>query len=392
MTAKDAIAVQESVVRTWGALGLTGAKAPMISFPRAAWSELGSAGCLGLSFPADVGGQGASLATVAATAAALARGGAPLGLVLAWLMNEMLGHYAIARLASAEQRASLLPAMARGELLCALSISEPGAGANPKLLGTRAERVPEGWRLNGSKAFVSNGPNADLFIVIAISAEAAGSKAFSAYLVPGDAPGLVRQIHDKQVAGLAPLGHCGLELADCTIGPDKLLGVEGSAFPEFARPFRDVEDALLPGILIGAMARMLASAAVSAIGPDSARQLECGVLLTRLAALAQAARGAADELAAHGVGERLKAINTGFKELANDWLVRWRQVAGQTSDSSGDAPGSGAAAPSEQAMLTQDVNILINIARGVGRTRQQSLGAVVAGDKALDEVALRTSF
>ncbi len=350
-------------------------------FPRKLWRRLGGKGLLGIGFPAAAGGQGRSLVEVAEAGGALVRATGSLGLGLGWLMNEMLGWFALGRLGTAAQRAALLPAMARGEVLCALAISEPGVGAHPKHLSARAQRDGDGWRLDGEKAFVSNGPNADWFIVVAVSGEADGRKRFSAFLLPADAPGLAK-VQREPVAGLTPLGHCGLKLEACKIGPDNMLGEEGSAFEALAKPFRDVEDALLPALLVGAMGRELAELG-RALGPgagEAERQM-LGRLLTELAALAATARDSARGLEQYGVGAALSALNTGFKELARRWQGDWQTLADLGSD-----------AVSSLKPLTQDVNIVINIARRVGQARQQTLGAALLTEKAAHEVTLRTSF
>lgn len=350
-------------------------------FPHAFWRRLGAAGLLGVGFPAEYGGQGRSLVEVAAAGAALVRAGGSLGLGLAWLLNEMLGRFAIAPLGDPAQRQALLPAMARGELLCAMAISEPGVGAHPKHLATRAERADGGWRITGEKAFVSNSPNAHLFIVLAISGESDGRKRFSAFLVPADAPGLSR-VAGTVVTGLAPLGHCGLRLEACSLGAEALLGEEGGAFEALAKPFRDMEDALLPGLVTGAFGRELAGLGQGLHGrADDADRAALGELLTELAALAGVARQAAAMLESEGVGEPLEALNTGFKSLARRWQGQWESLSTRHGD---PAP--------HLIPLTQDVNTLINLARRIGQARQQSLGAALLTTESVHEIALRTSL
>ena len=75
-----------------------------------------------------------------------------------------------------------------GARMLAVAISEPNVGAHPKLLTTQADRVPGGFRINGRKAWVTNGPSADAIIVFAITVREAGRKRFSAFIVPRDLP------------------------------------------------------------------------------------------------------------------------------------------------------------------------------------------------------------
>src|ERR1700733_29167 len=95
--------------------------------------------------------------------------------------------------------------------LASVAISEPRVGAHPKLLTTRAEEDGDGYCIFGEKAWVSNGPLAEVFIVFAVTAVVEGRKRYSAFLVPRDTPGL--SINEAaEYRALAPSRHCGLRL------------------------------------------------------------------------------------------------------------------------------------------------------------------------------------
>ena len=192
-------------------------------FPRAWWAHLGRRGLLGLGFSPDGRPGAADAVQVSALAGQITQATGSLGLGMAWMMQQLLGRYVLGPLlqqgasdASQALLAQLLAAMAAGECLLALAISEPGVGAQPKHLRTRAVPQPSpagdgDWVLDGHKAFISNGPEADAIIVLAVSAEHEGRKRFDAFLLDAQTPGLTREAHAR-VQGLAPLGHCDLLL------------------------------------------------------------------------------------------------------------------------------------------------------------------------------------
>ncbi|MEV1294316.1 AMP-binding protein [Pseudonocardia sp. NPDC049635] len=115
-----------------------------------------------------------------------------------------------------------LDRMCRGELLPSFGMTEPGrAGSVPEGLATRAERVPDGWRITGRKWFISNAGIADLTVVVART----GDDGFSVFLVPTSAPGY-RRVRPLTVLG----GHSGqweIELDGVVVDDDHLVGVEG---------------------------------------------------------------------------------------------------------------------------------------------------------------------
>ena len=120
---------------------------------------------------------------IALTKAALVERTGLLGVGGVWGGMQMVGRWFIGGFGTPAQKATWLGKIA------AVAISEPGVGAHPKLLTTRADRVGAGWRLTGEKAWTSNGPIADVIIVLAITSEDAGRKRYSMFLVPRATPG-----------------------------------------------------------------------------------------------------------------------------------------------------------------------------------------------------------
>ena len=101
-----------------------------------------------------------------------------------------LGSYPIRQSAQAEVAARWLPGVMAGEVVPAFALTEPGAGSDAAALELAAEGDGDGWRLTGEKAWISNAPEADVYVVFARTTSGAGSRGVSAFLVPGDSPGL----------------------------------------------------------------------------------------------------------------------------------------------------------------------------------------------------------
>ena len=250
-----------------------------------------------------------------------------------------------------EQRAAWLGKVA------AVAISEPRVGAHPKLLATRAEETDEGWRLSGEKAWVTNGPIADLFVVLAVMAIENGRKRYGAFLVPRETPGLtLREVPEYQA--LPPSRHCGLVLDGCAVPRAALLGPAGDAYETMALPFRDVEDAVGTFGLLGAFRFLLRH-----LGGDGD---EAVLSLGGLAALAAVYAEAADAvIAALDAGElqaRAAAL-AGLRVLAAAMVQRARVHC----DSFG---------PDDEAIsrVFADLETSLSVARGPRQARLARLG------------------
>jgi acyl-CoA dehydrogenase len=145
--------------------------------------------------------------------------------------NNGLGGRAIVVGGSEAIKDKYLPGIASGELVTAFALTEPETGSDAAALKTRATRQPDGrWVLNGRKTFITHADIADVFIVVARSdPQSSGGKGVSVFLVPGDAPGLVRGKPERK------MGQHGTHVAelafnDCVLSADALLGTEGRGF------------------------------------------------------------------------------------------------------------------------------------------------------------------
>jgi acyl-CoA dehydrogenase len=125
-------------------------------------------------------------------------------------------------------RAEWLPRVARGEAIAAFALSEPDAGSDAAALQTTAIQARGGWRLDGSKTWISNGGIADFYCVFARSnLTAPGAKGISAFLVAADAPGLAVS---ERIGVMSPHPLATLQFNGCVVPDECLLGAEGEGF------------------------------------------------------------------------------------------------------------------------------------------------------------------
>jgi acyl-CoA dehydrogenase len=195
-------------------------------------------------FQIGLPGAGAALDSYRAIAAAeqaiATKTGLP-GLASAFAARQMTARFFIAGFANRDQRNAWLPRMASGEVCASIAISEPGAGAHPKHLQTAAEARGAGYVLRGRKAWVTNGPVADVFLVLAVTAIEQEHKQYGLFLIPKETKGLsVKPM--PALDALAPASHCELELDGCEVPATARVGDMADAYPAMALPFRDVED------------------------------------------------------------------------------------------------------------------------------------------------------
>ncbi len=293
-------------------------------------------------------------AAMARTKAAIVERTGLLGVASVWGGRHLVARHFLS-FGTYAQRAAW-----RGRAL-AVAISEPGVGAHPKLLPTSAEQTPTGYRIAGQKAWVTNGPSADAIIVFAITAEDAGRKRYSAFIVPRDTPGLTTQDMPGFHA-LRPSRHCLLTLDNCEVSAGAMLGSPGTAYDRMALPFRDIEDAVGTFGTLGALRHAVAQFAGA--GMEQTEDLGAIVALTAVFAAGAEAVVTALDASRFRTGD---ATLGGLRVLAIDIAVRLRAVANA-------AAISGPATGRLQAILS-DLDAPLNIARGPRLARQANLGA-----------------
>jgi isovaleryl-CoA dehydrogenase len=190
------------------------------SFPTESWRQAADLGLLGASAPAEYGGAGLGLAELCIVGEELAAVCLSTAATVLHQADMVVGR--IARHGSAAQKDRWLPGLIDGSLIGCLAMTEPEAGSDVMSMRTRAVRTETGWRLNGTKTFITNGPVADLALVYALTGEP-GSRTLGLFAIPTDAPGFARgRKFSKMGWRGSPTGE--LTLDDCEVGEDALVG------------------------------------------------------------------------------------------------------------------------------------------------------------------------
>jgi acyl-CoA dehydrogenase len=145
------------------------------------------------------------------------------------MQNDILAPYLLS-LTNDEQKQRWLPAFARGELIAAIAMTEPGAGSDLQGMTCSAKRDGDGWVLNGTKTFVTGGIMADLVIVAARTDPAGGKNGFSLFAVESDTPGFERGRKLEKVGRWAQ-DTAELFFDDAQVPAENLLGDVGQGFP-----------------------------------------------------------------------------------------------------------------------------------------------------------------
>jgi acyl-CoA dehydrogenase len=158
------------------------------SVPSRLWSEMGRAGLLGLVIPESHGGSGAGSLAVAILAEELAR--ASSGIAITPLVSAYMAAPHILAYGTSEQRDRYLPTIVSGEALAAIAVTEPGAGSDVASIVSKAAATEQGWRLSGSKAFITNAGLAEVMVLAARTDQSARHRGISTFLVPLDTPGV----------------------------------------------------------------------------------------------------------------------------------------------------------------------------------------------------------
>lgn len=194
-----------------------------------AWRKMGAFGLLGLTYPEAYGGSGADVVTACLAGEAVAYGGAEGGLCLAWGAHTYLCGDTILVHGNEEQKRKYVPKLASGEWVGAMGLTEPGAGSDAASIRTTATRKGDYYLLNGTKMFITNGPIADVLVIIAVTDKEKKGAGISAFIVEKGYPGFsVGRELKKMGVKASTTGELIFE--DCPVPAANILRKEGEGF------------------------------------------------------------------------------------------------------------------------------------------------------------------
>jgi hypothetical protein len=196
------------------------------AFPRDVFRTLGELGFLGMPYPEEVGGAGQPYEVYLQALEEIAAAWASVGVGLS---VHVMSCYPLATFGSAAQRERWLGEMLAGDLLGGYALSEAEAGSDPGAMRTRAVPGDDGYRVSGSKAWVTHGGEADFYTLFARTSEDR-SGGVSCFLSPGEAPGLTVAAPERKM-GLTGSTTATLDFDAVALEPERLIGAEGQGLP-----------------------------------------------------------------------------------------------------------------------------------------------------------------
>jgi hypothetical protein len=195
-------------------------------FPRDVFRTLGELGFLGMPYPEEVGGAGQTYEVYLQALEEISAAWASVGVGLS---VHVMSCYPLATFGSAAQQERWLGEMLAGDLLGGYALSEAEAGSDPGAMRTRAVPGDDGYRVTGSKAWVTHGGEADFYTLFARTSEDR-SGGVSCFLAPGEAPGLTVATPERKM-GLTGSTTATLDFDGVALEPERLVGAEGQGLP-----------------------------------------------------------------------------------------------------------------------------------------------------------------
>ena len=196
------------------------------TFPRDLYTELGELGLMGVCVPSEYGGAGADFVSYVLVLEELSRADAGVGVTVA--VHTSAATLPIVAFGTEEQQRRFVPPLARGEVLGAFALTEPGSGSDAASLRTTAVREGDVWRLDGTKQWCTNGSHASTFLLFArTDPSTTGARGVSAFLLDRDHVEVTRE---EEKLGLHSSSTADLRLDGALVPADRLVHEERKGF------------------------------------------------------------------------------------------------------------------------------------------------------------------
>ena len=195
-------------------------------FPREIMKILADAGLFGVYIPEEYGGLGGGLLDLCLVVEELSR--VCSGIAVSYAASG-LGSFTLLEYGTEEQKRKYLPDIASGRRMAAFGLTEADAGSDAGRIQTTAQRTDKGYIINGTKQFITNGGDAEVYTVIALTDKSRGPRGASAFIVEKDTPGFTFGRKEKKL-GIRASSTRELVFEDCLIPAENIIGREGIGF------------------------------------------------------------------------------------------------------------------------------------------------------------------